>query len=172
MKNLLIFLSIVTVTVFSGCTNTSKQSQKNRMNEEENIVQTEPGFTTVKSQNSVDDTYQNLVQAIESKKAISIIAELNHTENAASVDMDLRPTRILMFGNPKLGTPLMQAGQTAGLDLPQKVLVYENAEGEVFIAYNDPAYLAERHTIEGQKKVLNKISGALEKLAEGAAAGE
>jgi len=172
MKNSVLIITLAAMIAFAGCANTSKQSEQDRMNEEEKMTSMEAGFTTVESQNSVDDTYQNLVQAIESKKAISIIAELNHTENAASVDMDLRPTRILMFGNPKLGTPLMQAGQTAGLDLPQKMLVYENAEGEVFIAYNDPAYLAERHNIEGQKKVLNKISGALEKLAKGAAAGE
>ena len=112
MKNSVLIITLAAMIAFAGCANTSKQSERDRMNEEEKMTKIKPGFTTVESQNSVDDTYQNLVQAIESKKAISIIAELNHTENAASADMDLRPTRILMFGNPKLGTPLMQAGQT------------------------------------------------------------
>ena len=128
-----------------------------------------PGIVTVQSNNSVDKTYQNLKSAIEGNDALSVIAELDHSKNAASVDMELRPTRILMFGNPKLGTPLMQASQTTGLDLPQKMLVYEEGDGQVFIAYNDPEYLEERHDIEGQDEVLQKIAGALKNLAEGAA---
>src|SRR5699024_9476011 len=100
---------------------------------------------------------------------LSVIAELDHRQNAASVDMQLRPTRILMFGNPRLGTPLMQASQVTRLDLPQKLLVYEDDDGEVFNGYNDPEYLGDRHDIEGQDEGLEKIAGALKNLAETAA---
>jgi uncharacterized protein (DUF302 family) len=126
------------------------------------------GMVTVASNNSVDETYQKLVDAIKNNEALSIIAQLDHQENAANVDMELRPTRVLMFGNPNLGTPLMQSGQTIGIDLPQKVLIYEDANGDVFLVYNDPFYLADRHDIEDQGDVLDTISNALQNLATAA----
>lgn len=127
------------------------------------------GLITVASENSVDKTYRRLVKMINNNDAISIMAKLDHQANADRVGMDLRPTKLLVFGNPKLGTPLMKKSQTTGLDLPQKVLVYEDAEGQVFVAYNDPYYLADRHHLKGQETELDKISNVLKDLAEDAA---
>ncbi len=128
------------------------------------------GLVSVQSANSVGVTYEKLEEAIEDNDQLSILAELDHQENAASVGLDLRPTRLLVFGNPNLGTPLMQNRQTTAIDLPQKFLVYEDAGGSVFIVYNDPEYLADRHDIDGNSEQLDNISNALQNLANSAAA--
>lgn len=117
----------------------------------------------------VEETYDRLRTALEDAGPISIVAEVNHTQNAASADLSLAPTRLLVFGNPALGTPLMQAKQSIGIDLPQKFLVYENADGQAIIAYNDPFYLAERHGIASDTPQLQQIADALDGLAAGAA---
>jgi uncharacterized protein (DUF302 family) len=130
------------------------------------------GLVSVPSANSVDVTFENLEEAIESNDQLAILAELNHQDNAANVGLELRPTRLLVFGNPNLGTPLMQNRQTTAIDLPQKMLVYENADGSVFIVYNDPEYLEDRHDIEGNEEQLDMISDALESLADSAAVAE
>ena len=122
------------------------------------------GIITKISTLSFEQTYQQLRTVIDNNPNLKIIAELNHQANAASVDLDLASTRIILFGNPRLGTPLMKNAQTVGLDLPQKILVYQDAAGVVRVAYNDPLYLVERHGITDNEAVLQKISGALDKL--------
>lgn len=118
-------------------------------------------------------TYAQLKSAIESNGALTLVAELDHAQNAASAGLELPPTRLLVFGNPQLGTQLMQAEQTVGIDLPQKMLVWQEAEGDaVYVAYNDPFYLAERHGIEGEDDVLSTIQGALRSLTDAATTGE
>ncbi len=107
-------------------------------------------------------------KTIESKEPLTIVAELDHSANAKKAGMELRPTKVIMFGNPKLGTPLMKANQAIGVDLPQKMLVYEDEKGDVYIVYNDPKTLADNHNINGQDEILNKISEALKGLAEAA----
>jgi uncharacterized protein (DUF302 family) len=82
--------------------------------------------------------------------------------------MSLNPTRLVIFGNPDLGTPLMQSSQSVSIDLPQKMLVWEDDNGDVFISYNDPAYLAERHAIFDRNEQLEMISTALANLANAA----
>ena len=99
-----------------------------------------------------------------------MVADVDHAANADGAGLDLRPTRVVLFGNPALGTPLMQQNQTAGIDLPQKVLVYENGEGEVYAAYNTTDYLASRHGLAGAE-TLPMIAGALETLTENATGG-
>ena len=123
------------------------------------------GIITKTSNNSVEQTYQQLRNALSNNPNLKIIAELDHQANAAKADLQLSPTKIIMFGNPKLGTPLMQNAQTTGLDLPQKMLVYQTEDGTVKVSYNDPLYLKERHGIEGRDEILQKISGALDKLS-------
>lgn len=123
------------------------------------------GLVTTRSAYGPDETFERLKGAIESNESLSVVASVDHQANAESVGMDLRPTKLLIFGNPEAGTPLMQSAQTTGIDLPQKALVYEGASGETFLAYNDPYYLAERHGIEGADQQLNMISTALEGLA-------
>lgn len=127
------------------------------------------GVITVESQNDFATTYNKLRSSIENNENLTIIAQLNHQVNANSVGLELPPTRIIIFGNPALGTPLMQSSQTTALDLPQKMLVWENNEGKVMISYNDPAFLKQRHSIIGADQVLLQINGALQNLVEGAA---
>lgn len=127
----------------------------------------EPGEGVVKvpSNYGVDETFSRLQSAIEQQEGVSAVTTLDHQQNAAGVGMDLRPTRLLVAGNPQLGTPLMQSAQTTGIDLPQKFLVYEDAQGETFVAYNDPYYIAGRHGITGADQQLQKAAAALEGFA-------
>ncbi|MDO5978457.1 DUF302 domain-containing protein [Flavivirga spongiicola] len=129
---------------------------------------TKTGIISKTSHQDFDTTYQTLKRVIENNPNLKIIAELNHQANASSVDLGLNPTRIIMFGNPNLGTPLMQNAQAIGLDLPQKILVYQNDEGVVKVSYNDPSYLKDRHGITNQEDVLNKIAVALDKITNAA----
>ncbi len=96
----------------------------------------------------------------------TVIATVDHAAAARGAGLELPPTTVVIFGNPQAGTPLMQASQTAGIDLPQKLLVYES-EGQTMIAFNDPSYLARRHGIDGQDQRLAMIRQALERLATG-----
>ena len=123
------------------------------------------GIVVVQSANDIDTTYNNLRDAIVSSAPLTLVTELDHSANAAGVDLTLLPTRLLVFGNPNLGTPLMQSGQSIGIDLPQKMLVFEDAEGQVSVAYNDPAFLAQRHGITDQQDTIDTITGALANLA-------
>ncbi|MGB3180355.1 MAG: DUF302 domain-containing protein [Cyclobacteriaceae bacterium] len=127
------------------------------------------GVITVSSNRSFDETYEQLRAAIEGNSNLKIVAELDHQANAASEGLTLNPTKLIVFGNPNLGTPLMQENQTIGIDLPQKMLVYEKENGDVLIAYNDPYFLADRHDIKNSDDILNKISNALANLAATAA---
>ena len=110
-------------------------------------------------------TYEKIKGKIEANPNLKILLELDHSKNAASVDLVLRPTRIILFGNPKIGTVFMQDNQTASIDLPQKIIVFQNESGEVKVAYNDPAYFKNRHTLK-DSEALNKVSQALDKLTQ------
>ena len=125
------------------------------------------GVVTVAGDESVDATVTRIENALASKDAISLVTSVDHAANADSVGMDLRPTTLLVFGNPNLGTPLMQANQSIGIDLPQKMLVYEDEGGDVEVAYNDPRFIAKRHGITGKNDALSKIEGALRSIATG-----
>ena len=122
------------------------------------------GIITKVSQQDFESTYKTLRQTIHGNPNLKIILELDHQANAASVGLTLPPIKIILFGNPKLGTPLMSSAITTGLDLPQKILVTQDEEGITSISYNDPMYLKERHTILGQEAVLQKVSTALDKI--------
>jgi uncharacterized protein (DUF302 family) len=126
------------------------------------------GIVAVPSPDDVTVTYNRLRRAIGDNAALSIVAELDHQSNAASVGLDLAPSRLIVFGNPALGTPLMQDEQTVAIDLPQKMLVYEGPAGAVFVLYNDPAYLARRHGLDDVDDETQRIATALENLAQAA----
>ena len=126
------------------------------------------GVVTVTSPDDVATTYGRLRSAVAGNRNLSIVAELDHQANATSVGMTLPPVRLIVFGNPALGTPLIQAGQTAGIDLPQKMLVYRDAAGRTQIAYNDPAFVASRHGL-GDLPQTETIRDALAGLAATAA---
>lgn len=124
---------------------------------------THTGIITKTSVLNFNDTYQKLKTIIENNPNLKILLELDHTANAAKVDLTLPPTKIIMFGNPKLGTPLMNVSNSVALDLPQKILVTER-EGIVYVSYNDPIYLKDRHQIEESDNVLDKIIMALDTI--------
>ncbi|MDZ7659009.1 DUF302 domain-containing protein [Fodinibius sp.] len=126
------------------------------------------GMEVIQSQHSVEETTDRLKNILK-ENGITIFQKVNHKEGAAAVNMDLSPTTVLIFGNPKLGTPLMQCAQTTAIDLPQKALVWEDSEGITHIGYNSPEYLKKRHNIEGCDQELNKISKALDKFTRAAA---
>lgn len=129
------------------------------------LTSSKTGVVSVISQNSFEITWTKLIDSIESNTAMKIIAIVDHAENAKKTDQQLRPTRLVIFGNPRLGTPMMQASQTVALDLPQKVIVFENAKGEVYVAYNDPGYIAKRHSIAKDHSSIKTVETALENLA-------
>lgn len=133
-------------------------------------AQGEPGLTTTKSRYTVEEAFGNLDATITANPNLRVILRVNHSGNAAANGLDLRPTQMLVFGNPNLGTPLMQRNQFAGLDLPQKVLFYEKADGTVLARYNSVKYLASRHNLAGAPQ-LEVIRGALQGLVEGATGG-
>lgn len=125
------------------------------------------GMVTVKSPHDVATTVEKLVAVLESK-GMNVFTRINHAEGAAKAGMELRPTELVLFGNPKVGTPLMQCSQTIAIDLPQKMLAWQDEDGTVHLSYNDPMHLKGRHGTEGCDEVLGKVSGALANFAKAA----
>ena len=109
------------------------------------------GLIMVASRFSVGETLDRLTAAITSV-GLLVFARINHASNAEEVGLELRPTELLIFGHPKGGTPLMQDKQTAGIDLPVKVLAWEDEEGRVWLTYNEAAWLATRHELGASSK--------------------
>ena len=125
----------------------------------------------LRSAHDVTTTVERLQQHLQSK-GMTVFAALDHAAGAAKVDMQLRPTQVVIFGNPAVGTPLMHCSQSVAIDLPQKMLVWEDAAGDVWLAYNDPEFLRWRHDIEGCDEVLAKVSNALSAFARAAASSQ
>ena len=129
----------------------------------------EDGLVTVASKYSVKETLDRLEGDLKAK-GITIFARINHAAGAASVAMPLRPNELLIFGNPKVGTPLMQSNQTIGIDLPLKILGWEDESGKVWLTYNDPAWLARRHRLgPATEASVNALATVLANLAKAAA---
>ena len=110
----------------------------------QDIVVKEGGIIRILSNHSVDETVNRLENILRSKE-ITLFALIDHSGEAAKVGMKMPPTKLLIFGNPRGGTPLMLAAPSTALDLPLKILVSEDAEGKVWLSYNSPKYLKERH---------------------------
>jgi uncharacterized protein (DUF302 family) len=117
------------------------------------------GIISVKSAHDVKTTADRLE---------STLKQIDHAQGAQKIGKELRPTELIIFGNPKVGTPLMQCRQSVAIDLPQKALIWQDDKGQVWLSYNDPDYLVERHGIEGCAEVLKKVKGALGKFAKAA----
>ena len=115
------------------------------------VALADSGLVSVKSAHSVPVTLDRL-EAVLKKKGMKIFNRLNHAKGAESVGVDLRPTELLLFGNPKIGSPLMTCAQSVAIDLPQKALAWEDAKGQVWLSYNAPVYLASRHSISMQDR--------------------
>lgn len=127
------------------------------------------GIITRESNQDFEQTYSSLEHAISTNENLQIFAQTDHQANAGSLEMQLRPTKVIIFGDPNQETPLMQNSQTTALDLPQKMLVWEDEDGRVKISYNDPQYLKLRHGINGSETQLEQISSLLESLSKVAA---
>ncbi len=125
------------------------------------------GLVSVKSAHSVKKTADRLESALKAK-GMRVFNRVDHAGGAKSVNKTLRPTELIIFGNPKIGTVLMQCNQSVGIDLPQKALVWEDSTGQVWLSYNNPQYLAERHQITKCSEVIKKIKGALSNFAKAA----
>ena len=126
------------------------------------------GMVTLESKYSVEETTNRLENTL-TDNGLTIFRKVDHQEGATSAGLELPPTTVLIFGNPKLGTPLMQCAPTVAIDLPQKILVWKNKGEGVHVGYNSPAYLKKRHDIKGCDQELQKITGALKKIAQTAA---
>ena len=125
------------------------------------------GLINIKSSHDVKGTVYRLEKAL-GEKGMTVFIRINHAEGAQKVGKKLRPTELIIFGNPKVGTPLMQCGQSVAIDLPQKALIWEDEEGQVWLSYNDPKYLAKRHGIKRCVEVIKKIDNALSNFAKAA----
>jgi uncharacterized protein (DUF302 family) len=119
------------------------------------------GLVKVKSAHSVTETLDRLEKAV-TEKGMTVFARIDHVEGAAKAGMPLRPTELLIFGNPKVGTLLMQSNQSAGIDLPLKALAWQDRNGDVWLVYNEPGYLASRHQIIDRDPVIEKMRKAMQ----------
>jgi uncharacterized protein (DUF302 family) len=126
-------------------------------------------LVTIQSRHSVTATIDRLEAALKAG-GVTVFARIDHAAGATQVGMELRPTEVLIFGNPRAGTPLMQAAQTSGIDLPLKVLAWQDPGGSAWLTYNDPAWLAARHGIDAGASV-HALTATLERLVA-AATGE
>lgn len=141
--SLFIFLIVIALQSFS-------QEKSNNSN----------GLITIASSSSVKETADRFVETVSSK-GLTVFARIDHAANATKQGLQLRPTELIIFGNPKAGTPLMQDNQTSGIDLPLKVLIWEDENGKVWVTYNDPKWIEERHGLS------DKSSNAVMAMTDG-----
>jgi uncharacterized protein (DUF302 family) len=128
------------------------------------------GLTTIESRHDVKTTIDRL-EAAAKAKGLSVFARIDHGAGALAAGLPLRPTELLIFGNAKGGTPLMQAEQTVGIDLPLKALAWQDAAGKTWLSYNDVAWIAARHGLPQQGgEIAKTLSGVVAALAAQAAA--
>lgn len=132
------------------------------------LVMVSPGMANdhlivKKSPHSVAVTLDRLTAVLESK-GVTVFARIDHAAGAEKTGQKLRPTQVLVFGNPKLGTPLMIADQRIAVDLPLKALAWQDASGAVWLGYTNPEALKDRFAIKGRDEVFKKMAGALDKL--------
>lgn len=132
-------------------------------------INAKKGLVTMQSPHSVQDTADKLAAIIESK-GMKVFARVDHQKNAQGVNLILRPTQVIMFGNPKAGTPLMNCEQSVAIDLPQKILINEDADKKVWLSYNNPEYLKSRHHIKGCDTEIANIANALNGVSKAAIA--
>jgi len=128
------------------------------------VTYADNGIISIKSSYDVKTTVDRLENILR-EKGMTVFLRINHAEGAQKVGKKLRPTELIIFGNPKVGTPLMQCGQSVAIDLPQKALIWRDEAEQVWLSYNDPKYLASRHSIKECGEVIKKIEKALGNFA-------
>ena len=122
------------------------------------------GMINIKSDHDVKTTADRLVRELQAKR-VTVFERIDHAKGADSVGIVMRPTVLVIFGNPKAGTPLMMCQQSVAIDLPQKALIWKDSQGQTWLGYNDPYYLALRHRIEGCEEPLERLSKSLRNFA-------
>lgn len=131
-------------------------------------VEAADGVVNVQSAFNVKETADRMESLLKAK-GMTVFNRIGHSEAARHVGIDLRDTELIIFGNPKVGSPLMKCQQSVAIDLPQKALVWEDDGAKVFISYNNPRYLVERHHIADCEALISKIEKALSGIAKSAA---
>jgi uncharacterized protein (DUF302 family) len=131
------------------------------------VPATSQTLTTVESKFTVKETGERLVAELE-KRGIRVAARIDHAAGAKAAGLDMPPTEVIMFGNPRLGTPLMLAQPSVAIELPMKMLIWQDKSGKVMIGYAPPSDLKARYQISGQDEPLNMMTGALAGLAKAA----
>lgn len=126
------------------------------------------GLVAIKSPHGAKATMDKLEELVK-QRGLNVFARIDHAAGAAKVGKSLRPTELLIFGNPQGGTPFMECAQSVGIDLPLKALVWEDAAGQVWLGYNAPAFLAQRHGV-AQCPVVDNLRKVLSGLADSAVA--
>ena len=130
------------------------------------------GLITIQSHYGPNETMQRLEAAVKAK-GFTVFAHIDHSAQAAQASLNLPPTDLLIFGNPKGGTPLMRSNQTIGIDLPLKALVWQDEKGATWLSYNDPKWIVQRHGgAGGTEDTVGAISAALKALAASATSAE
>jgi len=124
-------------------------------------------MTNIKSTHSVGDTLNKLEEILVAK-GMNVFARIDHAAAATKAGMELRPTELIIFGNPEIGTKLMNSSQSIAIDLPLKMLGWQDADGTVWLSYNNPEFLKNRHATEGCDQIFEKVAGALSNFAEAA----
>ena len=128
----------------------------------------ENGLKSITSSHSVSLTADRLVKIL-TEKDMNLVARIDHAAGAEKIGEKLRPTQLILFANPKAGTPLIQNSQSVAIDLPQKILIWEDENGKVWLTYNDPNYLVNRHRISGCDELIKKIANSLNSIIKDAA---
>jgi len=122
------------------------------------------GLTTIRSRFGPKETMDRLQAEIRAK-GMTVFARIDHAASAAEVGLTLRPTELIIFGNARGGTPLMESVQTVGIDLPLKALVWEDAGGETWLSYNEPSWIAQRHNVANAEPVVSKMAAGLSAIS-------
>ena len=126
------------------------------------------GLTTIKSSHGPEETMERLEAAVKAK-GLTVFARIDHEAGAAEVGLSLRPTELLIFGNAKGDTPLMQSNQTVGIDLPLKALAWQDASGDTWLSYDDPSWIAKRHglgpEVDAPVKAMSAVLDAIARTA-------
>lgn len=148
MKRLLVLLSLIAVVPAMA-------------------VAGDKGLVNKKSHYSVKVTLDRLENVLR-KKGITVVTRWSHHAGAKKAGITLRPTELLIFGNPKMGSHFFTSNQTAGIDLPMKALAWKDKKGQVWLTYNDPTYIANRHGINDRPEIVKKMTGALNNLTNAA----
>ena len=126
------------------------------------------GLTSIRSRFGPKETMDRLEAEIRAH-GMTVFARIDHAAGAAEVGLTLAPTELIIFGNARGGTPLMHSVQTVGIDLPLKALVWEDTAGKTWISYNEPSWIAQRHSVASAEPVVSKMAAALSAMSKAAA---